>query len=241
MKNRRADLFLGSDIGLWALGEVSPEEILRVYTLDAAIAETASGRGFEVFTSNANEADVPKGEMGLSVHYPVVFTPEFIAGYRAIYNLHPGYLPWGRGFYPVFWAIWEQTPAGATLHEVTSGVDKGPIVAQIRVDPLSSESGGDLHLRVRDAEKAIFREYWPALRDGKRLRSRPQGSGGTWHTRREFLQLKQGAHWRDMRGEDLIRLIRALTFDGFSGLEVELGDNWFHVRLERLRKEPEIR
>jgi methionyl-tRNA formyltransferase len=241
LADRRADLFLGSDLGLWALGEVSPAEVLRVYTLDPAIAETASARGFEVIESTANEAGVPKGETGLSVHYPVVFKPEFLSEYRAIYNLHPGYLPWGRGFYPVFWAIWEQTPAGATLHEVTSGIDEGPIVAQIQVNPGSSESGGDLHRRVRDAEKAIFRDYWPAIRDGKLLPSRPQGPGGTRHTRKEFLKLKQQAEWRSMRGEDIIRLIRALTFDGFTGLEVELGKDRFHLRLERLKKEQGVR
>lgn len=234
MTDRQTDLFLGSDIGLWALREVSPGEVGRVYTLDPAIAAAATASGFETVVGNAHEAEVSKGGRGLCVHYPVVFKPEFIARYRTIYNLHPGYLPWGRGFYPVFWAIWEGTPAGATLHEVDTGVDEGPIVAQARVTPLPSETGGELHRRVMDAEKAIFREYWPAIRDGKRLPSRPQESGGTRYTRKEFVQLKQLARWKDMRGEDLLRLIRALTFDGYTGLEVGLGEERFHVRLERL-------
>jgi methionyl-tRNA formyltransferase len=235
--NHRTDLFLGSDIGLWVLGEVSPVDVLRVYTLDPKVALAASERGFELFEGNANVAGLPKGNTGFSVHYPVVFTPAFLSGYSKVYNLHPGYLPWGRGFYPIFWAIWEQSPAGATLHEVTERVDEGPVVAQLRVDSYPSDLGRDLFLRVREAEKAIFRDCWEGIREGRCLPSRPQGSGGTRHSRKEFFHLKEQANWREMRGEDLMRLIRALTFEGYTGLEVRLGESRYHVRLERQGKE----
>lgn len=49
-------------------------------------------------------------------------------------NLHPSLLPVGRGPDPLFWAFrhgWRET--GATIHQMTSGFDAGPILAQERV------------------------------------------------------------------------------------------------------------
>jgi methionyl-tRNA formyltransferase len=45
-----------------------------------------------------------------------------------MYNLHPAYLLWGKDYYPIFWVLWEHTPAGATLHEINEGIDQGKIV-----------------------------------------------------------------------------------------------------------------
>ena len=47
-----------------------------------------------------------------------------------ILNLHMSLLPYNRGSHPNFWAWAEGTPHGVTLHEMTSGLDEGPIVAQ---------------------------------------------------------------------------------------------------------------
>lgn len=234
---RRIDLFLGGDLGLWALEEVSPTDILQVFSLDPAILEAAKEKGIKTVTGDANEAETDTAETGLSVHFPVIFRQSFLAAYRVLYNLHPAYLPWGRGYYPIFWALLEDTPAGATLHEITVGVDEGPLVAQKRVEQRPSDTGEDLFHRVREAEKHLFREYWPRILRGERLPSRPQEGRGTYHTKREFLELKRQARWGEMRGEDLVRLIRALTFRGYTGLEITLGGEPFHVRLERVKGE----
>jgi methionyl-tRNA formyltransferase len=152
-----------------------------------------------------------------------------------MYNLHPGFLPWGRGYYPVFWALWEQTPAGATMHEISPGVDEGPIVAQSRIEITEDDTGGTLHARVVQAEKRLFRRFWPQFVSGEIPPAVPQVGTGTYHTRREFFDLKRNAHWRSMSTQDMIRLIRAYTFPGCKGLEVHLGRQAFTLTLEQSR------
>ena len=191
--------------------------------------------GIEAGGRDVNAADFGQREIGFSVHYPKILRPHLIERYQKIYNLHPGYLPWGRGFYPVFWALWEQTPAGATLHEINAGVDEGPVVAQTRVPYYPYDTGGSLHERVRAAEEALFLEYWPRIVGGEDLGARRQPEGeGSRHTKREFFALKERAPVESLSGADLLRLIRCLSFPGFTGLEVSLGEKKFEVRLERL-------
>jgi methionyl-tRNA formyltransferase len=227
------DLYLGGDLGNWVLDTISPESVGLVFTREDSIASMASSMGLNANMADPNTMDFEPSEVGFSVHYQRILTGHTISKYRKVYNLHPGYLPWGRGYYPVFWALWEGTPAGATLHEISERVDEGPIVAQVRVDYSPCDTGGTLHQRVREAERNLFLEYWPRILAGEPLLARPQpGNGGSCHNRKEFIELKQRANPNELAGEDLIKLIRCLTFPGYSGLEIELGKGRFEIHLE---------
>lgn len=218
----RVDLYLGSPLGRWALDQVRFEEIATVVSSDPDIAETARMRGFDVIQGSPKDCATSVARTGLSVHYPHIFSASFLARYRKMYNLHPGYLPWGRGFYPVFWALWEGEPAGATLHEIDPGVDTGPLVAQKRVEYDESDTGASLHRKVREAEESLFRDYWPRIAGGEEIPTVRQQGEGSYHSKAQFFARKRPADWRSMRSEDLMRLARALSFPGYSGLEIEV-------------------
>ena len=230
----KIDLLLGSDVGVWALNCVPTDQIEQVITLDEPLAERAQSLGLKTILGNVNSVPYVPARVGFSLHYQAILKPDLIAKYHKVYNLHPGYLPWGRGYYPIFWALWEATPAGATLHEITAGVDEGPIVAQIRVQYNDSDTGGSLFQRVREAEENLFLEYLPRIIDGRNIPAHPQPIGGTYHRKREFYELKQQAEWEKMSSRDLLRLVRALTFPGHEGLEVTLGQERFELLLKPL-------
>ena len=206
------DLLLGSDIGLWVLRTVRRPDVARVLTCDVAIAREAAGRGFEVTAGDANAASYRPSELGLSVHYPRLLKPPFIARYRKVYNLHPGYLPWGRGYYPVFWALWERTPAGATLHEIDAAIDGGPIVAQARVEYGDGDTGASLLERVRAAERGLFSEFWPHLIQGRTPAAAAQLGSGSYHPRREFDSLRRRVEGPGSLPSDRERLARCLSY-----------------------------
>ncbi|PYS29089.1 MAG: hypothetical protein DMF75_17830 [Acidobacteria bacterium] len=203
----KIDLLLGSDIGVWALNCVPTDQIEQVITLDEPLAERARSLGLKTILGNVNSVPYVPARVGFSLHYQAILKPDLIAKYHKVYNLHPGYLPWGRGYYPIFWALWEATPAGATLHEITAGVDEGPIVAQIRVQYNDSDTGGSLFQRVREAEENLFLEYLPQIIDGEDIPAHPQPAGGTYHRKKEF-------------------------YERHSGLEVTLGQERFELRLK---------
>lgn len=230
------DLYLGGDLGLWALQQVSVELVGQVFTRDEDIFQPSRSRGLRAWQENANNLSFKPSEIAFSVHYPIILKEGLIAKYRKLYNLHPGYLPWGRGYYPIFWALWEQTPAGATLHEMNARLDEGPIVSQIQVEYYPDDTGGSLFRRVREAEKTLFNEYWPKIIAGDFIPSHHQPKGGTYHSKEEFFELKKRSNWNTMSSHDLVRLIRCLTFPGYTGVEITLGQHKFELHLEPLEE-----
>ncbi len=226
------DLYLGSDLGLWALQQTPPASICQVFTLDEAIAKVCRQLGIRSYLENANSVEFIPAKTALSVHYPKILKPHLISRYHKIYNLHPAYLPWGKGYYPIFWSLWENTPAGATLHEINEGIDQGKIVAQIQVEYYEHDTGGSLFKRVREAEKQLFLDYWQKIAEGIELPSHSQIGEGTYHSKRDFFNLKTQVNWQEMTGQDLIKLIRCLTFEGYTGLEIELETKIFEINFK---------
>ena len=234
---KRVDLYLGGDSGLWALQQVPVEYVGQVFARDEDIIQVSRSRGLKAWQENPNNTSFKPSGIAFSVHYPIILKEGLIAKYRKLYNLHPGYLPWGRGYYPIFWALWEQTPAGATLHEITARLDEGPIVSQIQVEYYPDDAGGSLFRRVREAEKTLFNEYWPKIIAGETIPSFLQPEGGSYHSKKEFFELKRRCNLDSMSACDLIRLIRCFTFPGYTGLEITLGQRKFELHLEQLEKE----
>ncbi|MEW6584684.1 MAG: formyltransferase family protein [Nitrospirota bacterium] len=228
------DLYLHGDLGLWALKNTRYSSIKQVFTTEEKIADCARENNIAVFLENANEARFEPSHVGVSIHYPHILKKDLISGYRKIYNLHPGFLPWGRGYYPIFWALWEQTPAGATLHEITEKIDAGPIVAQMQVEYFPHDTGGSLFERIREAEKKLFLEYWPKIINGENITATPQSKGGSYHSKEDFFEIKQHANFERLSGLDLLRLIRCFTFPGYTGLEASFGNFRYEMRLEQL-------
>lgn len=106
----------------------------------------------------------------------------------AAINLHISLLPWNRGSDPNVWSFLEDTPKGVTIHHLDEGVDTGDVIAQREV-PL----GLDGTLRTTHAQlsrelEALFRDWWPAIREGRAPR-RPQPPGGPPRRRAELAAL----------------------------------------------------
>ncbi len=103
----------------------------------------------------------------------------------AAINLHISLLPWNRGSDPNVWSFLDDTPKGVSIHHIDAGVDTGDVIAQREV-----ELGLDGTLRTTHAElsrelEALFRECWPAIRDGRAPR-RAQPPGGRARLRAEL-------------------------------------------------------
>jgi methionyl-tRNA formyltransferase len=97
-----------------------------------------------------------------------------------VVNLHISYLPYNRGADPNLWSILEDTPAGVSIHYVDEGVDTGDLIARRRLDFGDDETLASSYAALQDAALELFREHWPAIREGTCER-RPQPSGGTTH------------------------------------------------------------
>jgi hypothetical protein len=218
------DLYLGASIGRWVLGELGPRqsEIRTVISLEPEIRALASASGYSCSPTVPTTSEIDGG-IGFSVHFPKIFRADLISSYDQMYNLHPGFLPWGRGYYPVFWALWAGEPAGATLHEIVAALDRGDIIDQTRVMPTEYSTGGSLHAEVVAAEKQLFSRHWRALASGHLPRAQPAQGAGAYHCLADFLALRDSPPLANMSALKLVQLMRALTFEGRRGPLLDCG------------------
>ena len=93
--------------------------------------------------------------MVFSIHCLQFFPKELVSTTTCI-NLHPGYNPINRGWYPQVFSIYHNLIIGATLHIMDEKLDNGPIIDRIEVEKLQTDTSATLYKRVLDAEVDLF-------------------------------------------------------------------------------------
>ena len=74
---------------------------------------------------------VAKFDMILSFGFRHLIRDSFLEALAGqAFNVHISLLPWNRGADPNFWSWVTNTPKGVTIHQIDSGIDTGPIIAQ---------------------------------------------------------------------------------------------------------------
>lgn len=101
----------------------------------------------------------------ISLHCRQIFPSEVVRRVRCI-NIHPGYNPFNRGWYPQVFSIVHDLPIGATIHEMDEQLDHGPIIARKMVGKNIWDTSLSLYKRVLSAELDLFKEYFDAIIDG---------------------------------------------------------------------------
>jgi methionyl-tRNA formyltransferase len=123
-------------------------------------------------------------DLAFSVFYDKIIKPEFINRCGRILNLHNGPLPAYRGVSPINWALRNgEDMHGATIHEISPGVDDGPIVSQVTysIYPESDEVE-DVLRRAYAYGWTLFEQTMPLL---DRIVARPQDDAQASHYTRK--------------------------------------------------------
>lgn len=135
------------------------------------------------------EAVVAHGaDLLLSVYYTQIFKEPLLNAVDGLaLNFHPALLPKHRGTAPLVWAIAEgDTTTGMSVHEITLGVDTGPIRWQRPLAIHPSDTGYTLHLKAANLAAGIAGELIRRLRSGTPLPPGTEQSGAaTVHTSRD--------------------------------------------------------
>lgn len=87
----------------------------------------------------------------ISVHSKQIFPKEMIRKIKCI-NIHPGYNPYNRGWFPHVFSIINGMPLGATIHEMDEQVDHGYIIDQVKVPLYPWDTSLSVYNRVLKAE-----------------------------------------------------------------------------------------
>jgi methionyl-tRNA formyltransferase len=133
----------------------------------------------------AAEDDQAVAELGISVFYDRILTAAFIARFDRLLNLHNGPLPRYRGVSPINWALKNgERSHGVTIHEVTPGIDDGPVVAQLEYSIYPEvDEVRDVYQRALTYGWVLFEQTMPLL---DRIVARPQDERrATYYSSRE--------------------------------------------------------
>jgi methionyl-tRNA formyltransferase len=183
---RVAERFLADDA--YELTHVVPSMPEPTWT--DSLATWARERGVAIVESGdfrdhpAMAEGAPPIGLAFSVFYSRIITAESIARCGRILNLHNGPLPRYRGVAPINWALKNgEDHHGVTIHEITPGIDDGPIVAQLTysIYPETDEVR-DVYERALEYGWVLFEQTLPMLDD---IVARPQDESRALYYSRE--------------------------------------------------------
>ncbi len=149
------------------------------------------GREFEIYSDavveRINRLGAGHYDWLLNLWSPYILPENLLSRSRRSLNIHPAYLPYGRGRDPVVWAIRKGQPAGVALHAIVPAVDSGPIWYREEVPYTRPCKGRELYVRVVDRCWRAFCERWPEIRTTT-AEPAPQEEDSHIHRRRELLE-----------------------------------------------------
>lgn len=127
-------------------------------------------------------------------------------------NLHPGYLPKNRGWYPNIWPIVDGTQAGVTLHLIDKGADTGPIIAQEKTTINPTDTAESLYEKQQKQLVGLFKKTWIELKkDG--IEIIPQADDeATYHYKNDLYNDIEIDLEKLYKARDLINLFRSRSF-----------------------------
>lgn len=180
------------DFELVATVPVQPEPgwsaSLASWSAQAGVPAASSGRAEDVFSLDGVPGVV---DLAVSVFYDRILRTSFLDRCGRAVNLHNGPLPRYRGVSPIAWALEnDEERHGVTLHDITPGIDDGPIIAQatFTICP-SAEEVVDVYGRALEYGWLVLMDALPLL---DVLPTQPQDeSRATSYTRADDERLVQ--------------------------------------------------
>lgn len=188
--------------------------------------ENFSGHSFSFYTTSkqiSSQENVPlinvkneyrekvagKYELVISLHCKQLFPAELVRTVRCI-NVHPGFIPFNRGWYPHVFSIINKQPAGATIHEMDEKIDNGPVIVQKQIDVHAWETSADLYNKIIRAELNLLEEYLQKIIENTYTAKAAQNPGSL-NSDKDFRNLCELNLDEKKRVGDTIDLLRALT------------------------------
>lgn len=180
------------------------------------VVQSPSGQLRETPRLNVKEkiADIIANyQLVISIHCKQMFPAELVNSVRCV-NVHPGFNPFNRGWYPQVFSIINGLKAGVTIHEIDEQLDHGAIIVQKECTIEPWDTSGSAYAKIMALERELVVEHFVSIRDQKYTATKP--AEGNLNLRRDFDSLKQiNLEERGTFGEFLNRL-RALTHEPFN-------------------------
>jgi len=161
-----------------------------------------------------------------------IVPPEILAvPDRGCLNVHPGLLPYTRGYNPNVWSIVEDLPAGVTIHWMDEHVDTGDLVATRAVETSFADTGKALYDRLERACYELFVDSWDGIATGTVEPVGQDDTEATAHRKADFAELCELDPGAEYTVRELLDRLRALTFPPFDNAYVEIDGKRYYLEL----------
>jgi len=145
----------------------------------------------------------------LSAHCKQIFPKELVEKVMCV-NIHPGYNPYNRGWYPHIFSICNKLPTGATLHIMDEEIDHGSIIFQEKIDIYDWETSLDVYNKILELEIKIIDNYIEKIIHNE-FETKELKSEGNINTKQDFDKLCKLDLEEKLTMKEAIDILRALT------------------------------
>ncbi|SMP07397.1 dTDP-4-amino-4,6-dideoxyglucose formyltransferase [Chryseobacterium profundimaris] len=164
----------------------------------------------------------------LSIHCKQLFPGTLIEKIKCI-NIHPGYNPINRGWYPQVFSIQNNLPIGATIHEIDGELDHGPIIDRDFVKKNSYDTSGSLYDKILEKEIELFKKNIDSILNNTYKTFLPENEGNVF-LKKDFNKLCKIDLQEETTAGKFIDKLRALShknFDNAYYIDSENGEKIF--------------
>jgi Methionyl-tRNA formyltransferase len=146
-------------------------------------------------------------ELAIFHLFDPIVNPDVLNSIRCI-NIHFSILPYGRGPEPLLASWVNGEPIGVTIHEMTSDLDRGPIIVQteypMNAENTSFESSFDFLL---EASSELLKAWWETIKKNTYV-PKEQTEGGSSHSYRQIEPIFDlVVKYRDLTVSELLKEI----------------------------------
>lgn len=171
----------------------------------------------------------------ISLHCKQIFPDELVKSVTCI-NIHPGYNPYNRGWYPQVFAIINKVKLGATIHIMDEQVDHGLIIDRQEVEIESYYTSKEAYEKVLEAELDLFRKNIRKIVENKFGTMEPEFEG-EYHSIDDYNTLcKLNLEEQVTMGEAIDKL-RALSHGSYKNAYfIDKEGNKIFIKIELSKK-----
>lgn len=145
----------------------------------------------------------------ISLHCKQLFPPLLVNTLKCI-NVHPGYNPINRGWYPQVFSIINKTKIGATIHEIDNDLDHGYIIAREFVEKNSWDTSKSLYEKILKVELELINKNIRNIIENNYKIIKPENDGNIF-LKSDFNSICKLDLKKVQSIEETINLLRALS------------------------------
>lgn len=162
---------------------------------------------------NEGEEFFEKYDLFFSLHSKQIFPTYLVKNYRCI-NVHPGFNPYNRGWFPQVFSIINKKPVGVTIHEMDDQLDHGAIIYQEKIQIEQKDTSYDVYLKIQKKEIEMLKKHLRELIDNEYEVVISEYEGNI-NLKKDFDMLCELDLNQNATIGEIIDLLRATTFQGY--------------------------